>query len=166
MWRDPACFCSSISYPAAATAPSQWLTCCPLPRTVGALCMLFLPLRPRPPSSITQLMCNHFSCRSSITVTGSEKSLLTSLSTQIPFSLPFRCCIHSIHYCPCLAVSSPTPSQRSLTHTPRELVTANTCASVPNGVCLSTGHPPRHAGWRGRDRSAWRETRLTLGAMI
>ena len=109
------------------------------------------------------LMCNHFSCRSSITVTGSEKSLLTSPSTQIPFSLPFRC---SIHYCPCLPVSSPTPSQRSPTHTPRELVTANTCASVPDRVCLSTGHPPRHAGWRGRDRSAWRETRLTLGAMI
>lgn len=94
--------------------PFQWLTCCPLPPVVEALCMLFPLLRPRPPSSFTQLMRNHFSCRSSITVTCSEKSFLTSLSTQIPFSLPFRCCIH---YCPCLPVSSPTPSQRSLTHT-------------------------------------------------
>lgn len=95
-------------------------------------------------------MHNHLSYRGSITVTCSEKSFLTLMSTQIPFSVPSSMVATAVP-------ARPYPHPHPLSghpHTPR----APCCKTLwlPAGWLLSVHErPPPHleTGVRGRNRS-------------
>lgn len=151
MWRGPHLFLQHhfISCCSHSSLPVAHVPTTPLPlHGLCTCCSLCSDHECHP--SFTQLTHNHLSYHGSITVTCSEKSFLTLMSTQIPFSVPASMVATAVP-------ARPYPHPHPLSghpHTPR----APCCKTLwlPAGWLLSVHErPPPHleTGVRGRNRS-------------